>query len=57
MRQHLSKRLGSTLFLDDNPAELQRALPRAEHEHWTERLLAACILLWGRPRTTLYGRS
>jgi hypothetical protein len=56
-RQHLAKHLGSTLFLDDNPAALQRALPRAEHAHWTERLLAACILLWGRPRLTLFGRS
>jgi hypothetical protein len=56
-RIHLTKYVGSTLFLDDDPAELQRAIPRAEHSSWTQRLVAACIILYGRPRLTLFERS
>ena len=56
-RAHLATHVGSILFLDDDPAELQRAIPRAEHAWWTRRLVAACIVLYGRPRLTLFARS
>jgi len=57
LRIHLTKYIGSTLFTDDDPAALQRAIPRHEHRRWTQRLLAACVVLWGRPRFTPFGRS
>ncbi|MDB4971278.1 MAG: hypothetical protein JWN44_6967 [Myxococcales bacterium] len=47
---HLRDRLGSTLFLDDDPALLAAAFPLHERDRFTPRLLAACILLYGRPR-------
>jgi hypothetical protein len=53
-RVHLAKYVGSTLFLDDNPAALRRALPPADRERWNDRLLSAFILLFGRPRVTLF---
>ncbi len=56
-RIHLATYVGSTLFLDDDPAELQRAIPRAEQAVWTKRLVAACIILYGRPRLTPFGRG
>jgi hypothetical protein len=56
-RIHLTKWVGSTLFLDDDPAALLRAIPRGERASWTTRLVAACIVLYGRPRITLFGRS
>lgn len=53
-RVHLAKYVGSTLFSDDTPAALQRALPAAERARWSERLLGAFILLFGRPRERLF---
>jgi hypothetical protein len=47
---HLRDRLGSTLFLDDDPEQLASAFPPDERDRFTPRLLAACILLYGRPR-------
>jgi hypothetical protein len=56
-RVHLAKYIGSTLFLDDNPDQLQLALPIAERAQWTPRLLAAFILLSGRARVDLHPRT
>jgi hypothetical protein len=42
------ERLGSTLFSDDDPRELARCFDGADA--CTVRLLAACIVLFGRPR-------
>jgi hypothetical protein len=56
-RVHLSRYIGSTLFLDDDPAELQQAIPPAERARWTVRLIAACIVLYGRARLDAFGRS
>jgi hypothetical protein len=53
-RVHLTTYIGSILFSDDTPATLRRALPAAERERWSERLLAAFILLFGRPRERLF---
>ena len=56
-RVHLAKFVGSTLFLDDDPAMLRLALPSAERARWSERLVAALIVSYGRARLTLFGRS
>jgi hypothetical protein len=56
-RVHLAKFVGSTLFLDDKPSSLRSALPFAERARWSERLIGALIVLFGRPRVTLAGRS
>jgi len=56
-RVHLTKYIGSTLFSDDTPATLRRALPATERERWSGRLLSAFILLFGRPRETVFARS
>jgi hypothetical protein len=55
-RVHLAQWVGSLLFLDDDPAELQRALPVGERAEWPLRRLAACITLWGRVRVSPYER-
>jgi hypothetical protein len=46
----LHARIGSTLFQDDDPRRLARAFDAADREGCTLRLLAACIVLFGRPR-------
>lgn len=51
---HLRERLGSIIFLDDDPEELARAFSADERDEYTPRLLAACVLLYGRPRQSLY---
>jgi hypothetical protein len=56
-RVHLTRYIGSTLFFDDNPEQLQLALPAADRERFTPRLIAACIVLFGRARVELHERS
>jgi hypothetical protein len=56
-RVHLTKYVGSTLFFDDDPASLRRALPQAERARWSDRLIAAFIMLYGRARVSLFERS
>jgi hypothetical protein len=50
MLGHLFDRLGSTLFLDDDPLQLARAFEPSERDESCTRVLAACIVLSGRPR-------
>jgi hypothetical protein len=47
---HVFDRLGSTLFLDDDPEQLQCAFEVEERDMFAPRVLAACIVLSGRPR-------
>jgi hypothetical protein len=47
---HLFDRLGSTLFLDDDPEELALAFDETERDRFSPRVLAACIVLAGRER-------
>ncbi len=47
---HRFERLGSTLFRDDDPRVLARAFDPADRDGCTVRLLAACIVLFGRDR-------
>jgi hypothetical protein len=49
---HVFDRLGSTLFLDDDPEQLAAAFEPDERDHLTPRVLAACILLRGRERVS-----
>ena len=46
-------RLGSNLFYDDDPRELSKAFDSADRDGCTLRLLAACIILFGRERMAL----
>jgi hypothetical protein len=55
-RVHLGKYVGSTVFLDDNPQLLHSSLPPADRARFTVRTVAACIVLYGRPRVELYER-
>ncbi|WP_338872250.1 hypothetical protein [Myxococcus stipitatus] len=48
--EHLYDRLGSTLFLDDDPEQLARAFDDSERDRFAPRVLAACIVLAGRER-------
>lgn len=50
---HLFDRLGSTLFLDDDPVALSRAFEEAERDSDSARVLAACIVLSGRERVAV----
>ncbi len=52
-RVHLTKYVGSTLYIDDDPRQLAEAVPARERTAWTERLFAACIILYGRARVTV----
>jgi hypothetical protein len=52
---HLFDRIGSTLFLDDDPVELAGRFDPDERDAFTPRVLAACILLRGRPRGAPWG--
>jgi hypothetical protein len=47
---HLFDRVGSTLFLDDDPSALACAFEPNERDDSAMRVLAACIVLSGRPR-------
>lgn len=47
---HRFERLGSTLFRDDDPRLLARAFEPMDRDGCTVRLLAACIVLFGRER-------
>jgi hypothetical protein len=47
---HLHERLGSTLFLDDDPEVLAQAFAEEERDGFSARVLAACIVLVGRER-------
>lgn len=47
-------RLGSTLFRDDDPHELACCFDPADGDACTVRLLAACIVLFGRNRENVY---
>lgn len=53
---HVQLRLGTTLYYDDDPAQLTQAFPPAERGAFNPRVLAACVLLTGRPRVELYPR-
>jgi len=47
---HLFDRVGSTLFLDDDPSALERCFEPGERDDSAARVLAACIVLSGRAR-------
>jgi hypothetical protein len=47
---HLFDNLGSTLFLNDDPALLACAFDPSERDPFAPKVLAACIVLSGRPR-------
>lgn len=47
---HVFDRLGSTLFLDDDPRALECAFEPGERDAFAARVLAACIVLSGRQR-------
>ncbi|MCP3166110.1 hypothetical protein [Myxococcus qinghaiensis] len=53
--EHVYDRLGSTLFLDDDPEQLARAFDDDERDAFTARVLAACIVLSGRERVAAMG--
>jgi len=48
---HVFDRIGSTLFIDDDPRSLAAAFPANERDADCQEVLAALILLRGRPRT------
>jgi hypothetical protein len=50
---HLFDRVGSTLFLDDDPFALACAFEPSERDDASVRVLAACVVLSGRPRISL----
>jgi len=50
MLEHLYERVGSTLFLDDDPEQLAQSFEDGERDGFTARVLAACIVLSGRER-------
>jgi hypothetical protein len=52
--EHRFERLGSTLFRDEDPRALARAFDAADRDACTVRLLAACVVLFGRDREGLY---
>lgn len=51
---HRFERLGSALFRDEDPRALARAFAAADRDGCTVRLLAACIVLFGREREPLH---
>jgi hypothetical protein len=50
MLTHVFDRLGSTLFLDDDPETLAQAFDESERDRFSPQVLAACIVLSGRER-------
>lgn len=53
LRQHVRSQVGSTLFFDEDPMQLQQLLHAHERTWITPRMLAACIVLDGRERVEL----
>jgi hypothetical protein len=51
---HRFDRLGSTLFHDEDPRVLARAFDAEDRDGCTVRLLAACVILFGRDRERLH---
>ena len=51
--EHRFERLGSQLFRDEDPRWLARAFAAADRDGCSVRLLAACIVLFGREREPL----
>ena len=49
----LHERVGSTLFRDADPAQLALAFDATDRKECTVRLLAAYIVLFGRPRVPI----
>lgn len=49
---HVFDRVGSTLFLDDDPAKLAQAFDPDERDEDTVTILAAAIVTYGRPRVS-----
>ncbi|WP_147450537.1 hypothetical protein [Corallococcus carmarthensis] len=47
---HVFERVGSTLFLDDDPDALARSFDDSERDRYSARVLAACIVMVGRER-------
>lgn len=47
---HVFERVGSTLFLDDDPEVLAQAFDDSERDRFSARVLAACIVMVGRER-------
>jgi hypothetical protein len=56
-RAHLAIHVGSTLFLDDDPFQLQQAVPIEERAFVTPQLIAALIVLHGRARVDPFGKA
>jgi hypothetical protein len=54
---HVFQRLGSTLFLDEDPVKLTEMFPAGERVFITPRVIAACILLTGRERIELHPKE
>lgn len=50
---HVYDRLGSNLFLDDDPLQLAQAFDQGDRDRFTPRVLASCIVVSGRPRVDL----
>ena len=48
---HVYDRLGSTLFIDDDPRALVSAFDATDRDPFSQQVLAALIVLRGRPRT------
>jgi len=53
--RQLYDRLGTTLYYDDNPATLLRSFDVVDRTDCALRLLAACIVEFGRPRISVAG--
>ena len=51
--RQLHDRLGSTLFYDDDPRALITAFDVADRTDCSVKLLAACIVEFGRPRESV----
>jgi len=54
---HVQQRVGSTLFLDEDPVRLLEMFSPAERAFITPQVMAACILLTGRERSDLHPRE
>ncbi|GMT97569.1 hypothetical protein KH5H1_16880 [Corallococcus caeni] len=50
---HVFERVGSTLFLDDDPEVLAQSFDDSERDPFSARVLAACIVMVGRERVAV----
>lgn len=50
---HVFERVGSTLFLDDDPELLAQSFEDSERDRFSTRVLAACIVMVGRERVAV----